>query len=410
MKLEATAGCGQTPRILFLAEELGLSLEIQVRPDGFFNQRYLRVGPVLRDGDLSLFEGNAIMRHLCRAHGQGRLLPADPPALARVDSWLDFGVTRVGATGARLMTLLSAKPEQREAARIEEEQRGFAQALAILDEAVTGREWIADELSVADCAMITIPRFAPRLGLTPPPALAKYCERLTSRPAWKAVEQRLASLAVPSTPALPDAEEVLEFWFGATSSQPAPAMRKIRRWFQGGPELDRDVRARFQAAVEAAIEGRLDHWASSPRGRRALIILLDQLTRNIYRDDARTYAGDARAQAMTLAALDAHELAGLSFEEHMFLTMPLLHAESLELQAKSVADCEQRAAAFGPEHAPMAAMALEQARKYYDIIERFGRFPHRNTLLGRTSSPEELEFLKDWAEKQPPSAARRGSL
>ena len=200
-------------------------------------------------------------------------------------------------------------------------------------------------------------------------------------------------------------EEILAFWFGP---QPARTreelMAKLRRWYQGGPELDAEIRARFSALVEQALAGGLDSWATTPRGRIALILLLDQFTRNLFRDSPRTYAGDAKAQRLTLEALDS--LALYSFEERQFLIMPLLHAEDLSLQETGLHEMQAHVAAAPPELQPVLSMGLEQSRKYRDIIARFGRFPHRNAVLGRASTPDEIEFLKDWAQKQPPSGMR----
>jgi len=203
-------------------------------------------------------------------------------------------------------------------------------------------------------------------------------------------------------------EEVLEYWFGTPATTEAELMTSIKRWYMGGPEIDREVRERFGDAVQAALAGELDAWADQPRSRLALIILLDQMTRNTLRDDPGMYAGDAKAQRLALEAFDRGLDAGLHHIERMFLSMPLLHSENLDLQRRSVAIARDLAAAAPPPYDKMSAMHVEQAGKYAGIIERFGRFPHRNAILGRTSTTEELEFLKTWEQNARPSGAPTG--
>jgi uncharacterized protein (DUF924 family) len=200
-------------------------------------------------------------------------------------------------------------------------------------------------------------------------------------------------------------DEVLAFWFGEPASTSDELGRKIRRWFMGGPELDAEIRDRFTPIVERALQGELDEWTQTPRGRLALILLLDQFTRSIYRNDPRSFSGDARAQALALEAVDRGLEGGLTIEQRQFLHMPLLHAESLALQDRSIAAVDALTAEASALHQQFLGMGAEQARKYRDIIARFGRFPHRNEVLGRTSTPEEREFLVDWQQKMPPSAA-----
>ncbi len=202
------------------------------------------------------------------------------------------------------------------------------------------------------------------------------------------------------------ADDVLDFWFGQPATTPDELMAKIRRWFRGGPELDKEISEGFGDTVRAALEGKLDAWAETVRGRLALVIVLDQFTRNVYRNNAKTYAGDDKAQQLAVAAFDEGldtELGGI---ERMFLSMPLLHSEKIEHQKRVNAIAKENAKRARPIESKIFEMNLEQAVKYEGIVSRFGRFPHRNVILGRTSTPEELEFLKDWAEKQPPTGVR----
>lgn len=197
-------------------------------------------------------------------------------------------------------------------------------------------------------------------------------------------------------------ERVLDFWFGEPVSDEGAMMSKVLRWFRGGPELDREIIDSFRGAVEAAMAGELDHWADEPRSRLALVLLLDQFTRNVYRGDPRTYAGDAKAQELALDAFARGLDRGMRFEERVFLSMPLIHSENLAHLRRVVEIAGMLAADAPPWCKTMSGMHLEQSEKYADIVERFGRFPHRNAILGRTPTPEEEHFLEDWAEKGPP--------
>jgi len=191
-------------------------------------------------------------------------------------------------------------------------------------------------------------------------------------------------------------DEVLGFWFGAGATDVETYERQMRRWFMDGPALDAEIRDRFGALVERALAGELDDWASTIRGRLALILVLDQLTRSLFRGDPRTYAGDAKAQALAAEAFAAGLDRELGIEERHFLMMPFVHAEDLGLQERAVALIDALAAEAPAWRQPVLAIAQQVAHEYRDIITRFGRFPHRNALLGRRSTRDEEEFLVDW--------------
>jgi uncharacterized protein (DUF924 family) len=175
---------------------------------------------------------------------------------------------------------------------------------------------------------------------------------------------------------------ILDFWF----RELAP-----RHWFLGSKKLDADMRRRFSGWVDAAMEGDLDAWAKTPRGRLALILLLDQFTRNIHRGTPGAFAGDARAQALVLEGLAAGMDRPLNLAERHFFYMPLVHAEDPELQALSL----KKFAAFLHE----ARSTVKHQKDHADIIERFGRFPTRNAALSRASTPEEKAFLDELEAK-----------
>ena len=181
------------------------------------------------------------------------------------------------------------------------------------------------------------------------------------------------------------ATEVLEFWFGEPGS--AEHLRSRSLWFTKSDATDRAIAERFGAIVEDALAGSHDDWAATPRGALALVILLDQFTRNIHRNTPRAFAGDARALALATRLVDTARDLSLAPVERWFAYMPFEHSERLVDQYESVRLFE-RLAADGLE-AP-----LDWARKHFDVVARFGRFPHRNAILGRVSTPEEVEYLK----------------
>lgn len=201
-------------------------------------------------------------------------------------------------------------------------------------------------------------------------------------------------------------DEVLRFWFGDAPPTTTEQHRgQMKRWFMGGPALDGEIRDRFGPLVERALRGELDGWASTTRGRLALILLLDQFTRSIYRDDPKAYAGDPAAQRLALEALDRGLERELPAHERHFLIMPIVHAEDLALQRRAVTEMAKLVDDAAPALKPTLGMGNEQTTKYRDIIAKFGRFPHRNAILGRASTPDEEAFLVDWNAKMRPKGA-----
>jgi uncharacterized protein (DUF924 family) len=180
-------------------------------------------------------------------------------------------------------------------------------------------------------------------------------------------------------------QDVLEFWFGAEASAGTGAPRDL--WFGKSDETDATIRSRFGADVEAALAGGRDDWAREPRGAVALLLLLDQFTRNIFRDTPRAFAGDARALALARSLVERGDDRLLAPLERWFVYLPFEHDETLASQQEALR-------LFGQLEAEGHPSALEWAEKHYDVIARFGRFPHRNAILGRTSTPEEVEFLR----------------
>lgn len=189
-------------------------------------------------------------------------------------------------------------------------------------------------------------------------------------------------------------EAVLSEWFGDLGDDSVPAPEKRKRWFNGGAAFDSLLRERFGETLEAARRGELEHWAKSPRGALALAIVLDQFSRNIYRNQATMYAADELAQRVALEAIERGDDRQLLPMQRLFLYMPLMHAEDREHQTRCVSLFEDLCQeGEGPE-SKLLESNLDYARRHSDIVQRFGRFPHRNRVLGRETSPEEEEFLK----------------
>lgn len=189
-------------------------------------------------------------------------------------------------------------------------------------------------------------------------------------------------------------ETILDYWFGQSGSDTEIARRQASLWWRGGSEIDTEIHRRFGALHEQAAQGELDSWLVTPRGRLALIIVLDQFSRNIHRGSARAFAQDERAQALALEALRTGEYRQLRRVERVFLYMPLEHAETLELQRKSVECFTGLRDAAPDDEREVYGYFLEFAWRHYDVVARFGRFPHRNAALGRATTPEEQAFLQ----------------
>ncbi|TPV93283.1 MAG: DUF924 domain-containing protein [Myxococcales bacterium FL481] len=189
--------------------------------------------------------------------------------------------------------------------------------------------------------------------------------------------------------------DVIRFWFGAPGPVERVEPAVSRRWWGKDPAFDEEVRRRFAEAHDRATRGALHDWATTPRGRLALVIVLDQFSRNMFRDDPRAFASDALAQAHTSAAIAAGDDLDLTAIERVFVYMPLMHAENLALQEQCVQCFERLAAAAPAEHADMLRNNLDFAVRHRDIVAKFGRFPHRNATLGRNSSAAELAFLQE---------------
>ncbi|MCU0544720.1 MAG: DUF924 domain-containing protein [Oscillatoriaceae cyanobacterium Prado104] len=182
------------------------------------------------------------------------------------------------------------------------------------------------------------------------------------------------------------AQEILDFWFGKSNSPEFGKSQK--KWFEKNLDFDSEVRSRFLVQYELAVSGQLDDWQDSPQECLALIILLDQFSRNMFRGTPRTFAADGKALIVADRAVKNKFDRALLPVQRWFIYLPFEHSENLEHQQKSVELFNQL------RGEPDSELVIDYARRHLEIIERFGRFPHRNQILGRETTPEEAEFLK----------------
>jgi len=192
----------------------------------------------------------------------------------------------------------------------------------------------------------------------------------------------------------PRAKELLDFWFGPLDADGLADAEHQARWFAADPAFDEELRRRFGDLHEEARAGRLDRWAETPRGRLALVLLLDQLSRNLHRGTADAFAADTHALELARGALARGEDQELALHERAFLYLPFEHAEDPAAQAVSVERFRALAAEAPPHARAQFETFLDYAIRHRDVIERFGRFPHRNAILGRPTTEAEREHLE----------------
>lgn len=196
-------------------------------------------------------------------------------------------------------------------------------------------------------------------------------------------------------------QPLLAYWFGNEflSSQALPPdwwppASITRRWFNSRVKDDKQMATEFGGWVERALAGELGEWEASAESRLALILLLDQLPRNIYRRQAKAFSGDQRAAQLAQTGLATGLETALPVAAQVFFIMPLMHAEDLAQQRLAVSAFAALKCQLPAEHQARIATSLRFARDHQQIIQQFGRFPHRNAVLGRASSDQELAFLK----------------
>lgn len=183
-----------------------------------------------------------------------------------------------------------------------------------------------------------------------------------------------------------DPQDLLDFWF---------APEQAIHWFAVDAGFDARLRERFADTAQAAAADQLDGWADTPPGWLALLIALDQMPRNLHRGDARAWMQDVKAQRVALSGIDRGDDRRLPPLQRVFAYLPLEHAENSALQRRSVTLFETLCAEVPPAQRPQFEEFVLYARRHADVIDRFGRFPHRNAVLGRTSTPQETSYLAE---------------
>jgi uncharacterized protein (DUF924 family) len=184
------------------------------------------------------------------------------------------------------------------------------------------------------------------------------------------------------------AEEILSFWFAEPRDDQAYYEERHQLWFARNPQFDQEIRDRFTSDYQLAAQRKLMNWQELPRSGLALVILLDQFPRNMFRGDPRAFATDPLAREVATVLVERVTDRQLLPVERMFVYLPFMHSENLTHQRQSVALFQQLA-----QECPYLD-SRSYATRHKESIERFGRFPHRNVILGRLSTPEEIEFLQ----------------
>jgi uncharacterized protein (DUF924 family) len=189
-------------------------------------------------------------------------------------------------------------------------------------------------------------------------------------------------------------DELLRFWFGDSEDDAKVGRSQASLWWRSGPETDAVLGARFGRLASAAAAGSLDHWTGSPTGRLALILLLDQLPRAIHRGTPGAFAQDTKARGVANQGLASGADRLLRPIERLFFYLPFEHSENADDQERSVELFRELAGVVPDAWRSLFDGYLDFAIRHREIIDRFGRFPHRNEILGRESTSEEVDFLK----------------
>jgi len=193
----------------------------------------------------------------------------------------------------------------------------------------------------------------------------------------------------------PSWQEILDYWFKDGMALGWPSGNMAKRWFAATAGDDADIEHRFGVLVDAALQQELVDWERKPQGRLALILLLDQFTRNIYRGQAKAFRGDHRAATLAIEGVSRQMHSKLPLCGQVFFVMPLMHAEDEDLQQQCLSALEVIKVEAPDALAGHVDSSLKSAREHQQIIQQFGRFPHRNRALGRDSTAQELRFLEN---------------
>lgn len=188
-------------------------------------------------------------------------------------------------------------------------------------------------------------------------------------------------------------DEVLNFWFGELCEDGTVDPETKKRWFKKSKAFDEEIRDRFGELHRRAHGGELDDWTKDARGRLALVIVLDQFSRNLHRDTGDMYACDLQAARIAVHGMDCGHDVELPISYRVFLYMPFMHTEDLDLQERGVTAFERLADESPEPTRGTCKDYAKYARVHRDIVKQWGRFPHRNKLLQRDTTPDEAEFL-----------------
>ncbi|MBW1830237.1 MAG: DUF924 domain-containing protein [Deltaproteobacteria bacterium] len=190
-------------------------------------------------------------------------------------------------------------------------------------------------------------------------------------------------------------EDILDFWFGEVNELGCSSPEHRRRWWTKADAFDEAVGSHFLGDYEHIVAGDRDAWRNTPRGTLATIIVLDQFSRNMFRGTPSMFAADELAREVCHEGLDAGFDADLSFDERLFFYLPLAHSEEMTDHRRSIELLNGLVDGAAETLAADARNYLDFAERHKAIVERFGRYPHRNATLGRASTPEEIAFLEE---------------
>lgn|SRR3989338_9002148 len=193
--------------------------------------------------------------------------------------------------------------------------------------------------------------------------------------------------------------DILDFWFEGIDEDTVITKDSefVKRWFGKDKKVDEAIRQNFKEDLASAQRGEYGEWKKTPAGRLALIILFDQFPRHLYRETARAFENDLQALELCLRSIKDHFDEGLIFVERQFLYMPLMHSENMAIQEESLkyfGRLVKEAEETSDPNVDYLKYVLGYAQRHYDIVKRFGRFPHRNAMLKRRATSHELEFVK----------------
>ena len=195
-------------------------------------------------------------------------------------------------------------------------------------------------------------------------------------------------------------DEIINFWFGHVEETIVPSEHRAKVWFSDDSKVDQEIRDRFKGELDLLKDGDYGKWCSEPRGKLASIIVLDQFSRHIYRSTPLAFAQDDKALELCLQGVRQEQEHHLSLIERVFFYFPLLHSEKLVYQEQGIMAYNLLCELAFDETKIIYDSFLKFANHHYTIIQRFGRFPQRNIVLGRSSTDEELQYLNDLEEEQ----------